>query len=127
SAADVGMTSAVSDKPGMTQISISGMFTIGPDPNNDQQVLINTAEVSDTLSKIMGRHELRIGGNISPTRVTRHEVYVKRGTLSFLSFPDFLLGMSGAQNGTPFSNISSSLVGNGREYAHPAFNNFAAF
>ncbi len=127
SAASVGMSPAVADKPGLTQISISGMFTIGPDPNNDQQVLINTAEVSDTLSKIMGRHELRMGGNISPTRVTRHEVYVKRGTLSFLSFPDFLLGMSGAENGTPFSNISSSLVGNGREYAHPGFNNFAAF
>jgi outer membrane receptor protein involved in Fe transport len=126
-AADVGMQPAVLDKPGMPQIRISGMFTIGPDPNNDQQVLIDTAQFSDTLSKIVGRHSLRMGGSVSPTRVTRHEVYVKRGTLSFLSFPDFLLGMSGAENGTPFSNISSTLVGNGREYAHPAFNNFAAF
>src|SRR5262249_19178398 len=33
---------------------------------------------------------------------------VTRGSLSFLSFPDFILGMSAAQNGSAFSNINTS-------------------
>jgi hypothetical protein len=126
-AADIGMRPAVAEKPGMPRISVSGLFDIGPNTNNDQRVLIQTWEIANTLSKSLGAHQVRIGGSISPTRVTRHEVFVKRGSLTFLSFPDLLLGMSGSQNGTPYSNVSSSFAGNGREVNHPSFDNFALF
>lgn len=127
SAAQIGMRPAVAEKPGMPQINVSGLFTIGPDTNNDQAVLIRTWEIADTLSKVIGGHQIRMGGSVSPTRVTRHEVFVKRGSLTFQSFPDFLLGMNGSQNGTPYSNVSSSFAGNGREVNHPSFDNFALF
>ena len=38
---------------------VTGMFTIGPDINNDQRVLIQQLEIADTVSKIVGRHDLR--------------------------------------------------------------------
>jgi hypothetical protein len=126
-ASEIGMIQAVNEYPSIPQIRVTGMFTIGPDINNDQRVLIQQLEVSDTLSKIVGRHGLRFGGTLNPVRVERHEVFEKRGTMTFNSFPDFLLGMSGAQNGTAFSNVGSSAVANGREYNHPRFFNYALF
>jgi hypothetical protein len=126
-ATDIGMRQVVAEYPSIPRIAVAGMFTIGPDNNNDQRVLIQQLEIANTLSKIVGRHSLRFGGNISPVRVYRHEVFQKRGSLTFNSFPDFLLGMSGAQNGTSFSNVASSAVANGREDNHPRFLNYAAF
>lgn len=126
-ATDIGMRQVVNEYPSIPQIRVTGMFTIGPDINNDQRVLIQQLEVANTLSKIVGRHDMRFGGNISPVRVFRHEVFQKRGTMTFNSFPDFLLGMSGAQNGTPFSNVGSSAVANGREDNRPRFFNYAVF
>jgi len=126
-ASDIGMVQAVNEYPSIPQIRVTGMFTIGPDINNDQRVLIQQLEIADTVSRIVGRHDLRLGGTINPVRVERHEVFEKRGTMTFNSFPDFLLGMSGAQNGTAFSNVGSSAVANGREYNHPRFFNYALF
>jgi len=126
-ATDIGMVQAVNEYSSIPQIRVTGMFTIGPDINNDQRVLIKQLEVADTVSKIVGRHDLRLGGTLNPVRVERHEVFEKRGTMTFNSFPDFLLGMSGAQNGTAFSNVGSSAVANGREYNHPRFFNYALF
>ena len=126
-ATDIGMIQAVAEYSSIPRLAVAGMFTIGPDNNNDQRVLINQLEIANTLSRIEGRHSLRMGGNISPVRVYRHEVFQKRGSLTFNSFPDFLLGMSGAQNGTAFSNVASSAIANGREDNHPRFFNYAAF
>src|SRR6185437_14498924 len=55
------------------------------------------------------------------------DLFAQRGEIDIQSFPDFLLGMSGAQNGSSYSNLNETLAGNGRPEAFPATNNFALF
>ena len=112
---------------GMPSISVSGLFSIGTNRNNDQIIRQKMAEIADTLSRVIGRHQLRFGGSYNPTRIKYSDLFAQRGEISIPSFPDFLLGMSGAQNGTPQSNLSQTLAGNGRPAVYPAMNNFAFF
>ncbi len=123
----LGMTPAVAEYPGIPLIQVSGLFSIGPETNNDQRTIIHGYELADTFSFSKGRHNLRIGGSVNPYLVTRTDIFLKRGRVNFLSFPDFLLGMSGEQNGTPFSNVSRSQVSNGIGHRHPRFKNLSAF
>jgi hypothetical protein len=74
-----------------------------------------------------GKHDIRLGANVNPTLETRVEVFLIRGTISFASFPDFLLGMSAAQNGSSFSNISSSQAANGLNNRHPRYPEYSTF
>lgn len=60
-------------------------------------------------------------------QVNRTNVFLTRGSLGFGSFADFLLGMTAAQNGSNFSNISSSQIANGVVRAYPRFRNFSLF
>ena len=106
---------------------MSGLFRIGPSNNNDQHTIIDTFEISDTLSLTLGRHSIRFGGQLNPSYVDRLDVYLARGSISFNTFPDFLLGMSGAQNGTAFSNVGRANVSNGLAQRFPRFLNMAAF
>jgi hypothetical protein len=59
----------------------------------------------DSLSWVAGRHTLRLGGGL--TRIRRNFTRFRQpGQLIFLSFPDLLLGLDRAANGTNvFSNI----------------------
>jgi hypothetical protein len=58
-------------------------------------------------SLVHGAHTLRLGGSI--TRVQDNINLVGLGSfLRFLSWPDFLLGLSAKDNGTTFSNVFSS-------------------
>lgn len=126
-AADIGMKAPVDDKPGIPNLSVSGLFRIGPSNNNDQHTIIDTFEISDTLSLTLGRHSIRFGGQFNPSYVDRLDVYLARGSINFNTFPDFLLGMSGAQNGTAFSNVGRANVSNGLAQRFPRFLNMAAF
>ncbi len=60
-------------------------------------------------------------------QVNRTNAFLTRGSLGFGSFPDFLLGMTAAQNGSNFSNVSSSQVANGVVRAYPRFKNYSGF
>ena len=72
----------------------------------------NNYSFSDSVSEILGRHSMRFGGGI--TRLQNNETgFNEGGSLYFLSFPDFLLGQSAAQNGSGFSNVFESLDGFG--------------
>ncbi len=126
SATSVGMTPP-SSLNGTPSISVNGLFNIGTNRNNDQLVRQQQIEIADTLSKIWGRHQLRFGGSVNPTRIKYSDLFVQRGEITIQSFPDFLLGMSGAQNGTPYSNLNQTLGGTGRPAVYPAMNNFAMF
>jgi hypothetical protein len=67
----------------------------------------NSVIFGDDLSLVRGNHLLRFGGSI--TRVHDNVDLVGLGSLvRFLSWPDFLLGLSAADNGTAFSNVFAS-------------------
>lgn len=69
----------------------------------------NTYSVQDSLSWSRGRHSLRFGGGIARAQDNQVGFHYLAGE-AFLSWPDFLLGLSGPQNGTgAFSNIFASL------------------
>lgn len=123
--AQLGMDPAV--LPDMPSIIITGAFSVGASRNENQIIRQTESEVDDTLSKVAGRHSLRFGGSYNPVRSLYSDLFVQRGEIQIKSIPDFLLGMSGAQNGTPNSNLSQTLVGNGRPAVYPNTNNFALF
>ena len=67
----------------------------------------NSYIFDDVLSIVYGAHILQAGG--STTRVDDNLSLVGLGSfLDFLSWPDFLLGLNGASNGTGFSNVFAS-------------------
>lgn len=123
----VGIPQPVAGWPGIPLISVTGAFTIGPATNNNQVTMIHSWLASDTVSLVKGRHQIRIGGDVNIVQVNRTNVFLTRGSLGFGSFADFLLGMTAAQNGSNFSNVSSSQVANGVVRAYPRFKNYSAF
>lgn len=77
---------------------------------NGQQVTItqNTYDFEDSLSWVKGRHSFRFGGGLSRMQDNNEHFHFIAG-LGYLSWADFLLGESAAQNGTPFSNVFLSV------------------
>ena len=67
----------------------------------------NSFIASDDLSVVRGPHTLRLGGSV--TRLQDNINLVGLGSfVRFLSWPDFLLGLSASGNGTDFSNVFAS-------------------
>ncbi len=64
----------------------------------------NTFTEQDSLSWTRGRHHFRFGGGLVREQYNNLG-YKDIAGLAYLTWADFMLGMSGAQNGTPFSNI----------------------
>ncbi len=126
-ASQIGMTGPVKEYDTIPLISVSGFFTIGPNTNNDQSMIIHNSEIADTLSINKGKHDIRLGGNVAPHQVNWNDIFLTRGSISFQSFPDFLLGMSGAQNGTGVSNVNGASTNNGIMRSHPHYNDFSLF
>ncbi|MBI4474210.1 MAG: TonB-dependent receptor, partial [Acidobacteria bacterium] len=122
-----GITRPVEEFDRMPLIDVSGNFAIGPPQNADNGIIIHSYEASDTLHIMKGRQDIRLGANVQPNQVTRYLAFLNRGRINFSSFPDFLLGMSAAQNGSSFSNISAATAANGINGRHPRFSNYAAF
>lgn len=122
SATEFGITRPVTDQGDkIPLLRVTGAFTIGPQTNNQQTIILHTQEVADTLHWVRSKHDIRLGANVNPTQETRVEVFLIRGQITFASFPDFLLGMSAAQNGSNFSNISQSQAANGLNNRHPRY------
>ena len=88
-------------------ISITGSLTLG---GNGQAVNFtqNTYVYQDVLSYSRGQHTLRFGGGLTRSQ-DNNENFHFLGGLVFGTFPDFLLGQSAAQNGTPLSNVLASV------------------
>jgi hypothetical protein len=125
--ADIGLSQPVAGWPGIPLIVVTGAFSIGPEQNDNQETMIHNWLASDTLSIVRGRHQIRIGGDVNINQVNRTNAFLTRGRINFGSFPDFLLGMSAAQNGSQFSNLSATQVANGIIRAYPRFKNFSLF
>jgi hypothetical protein len=64
----------------------------------------NTFTEQDSLSWTRGRHHLRFGGSLVREQYDNLG-YKDIAGLAYLTWADFMLGMSGAQNGTQFSNV----------------------
>jgi hypothetical protein len=103
---DIGATVPATDNA-TPAIAIQGTGTLG---GNGQSVKVvqNTYVAQDTLSWVRGRHSFRFGGGATYAQddIANFQFL---GGLIFPTFPDFLLGQSAAQNGTPFSNILGSI------------------
>jgi hypothetical protein len=112
SAADVGMATP-SGLPEIPGIAINGLFTIGPAGQPFYFQNTNTFVWQDTVSWVHGRHNLRTGAEVKRHQVAVNVPFVTDGFLFFLTFPDFLLGMSAAENGSAVSNVSSSVGASG--------------
>lgn len=91
----------------LPQMIVQGLFTLGGNNNDFFLTAVTGFSASDQVSWAHGKHSIRAGFEIDPTRDNFNLYGNKRGSLTFESFPDLLLGLSGTQNGSGFSNIFS--------------------
>lgn len=87
--------------------SLSVLGSISMASGFPRTITQNSFVFSDDLSFVRGSHILRLGGSL--TRLQDNVNLIGLGSyLRFLSWPDFLLGLSAADNGTNFSNVFAS-------------------
>ena len=106
---DVGVSEGTPSNE-LPAVDIAGSFDLNP--GFPFQFAQNSYSFQDSLSYAHGRHMMRFGGGL--TRLQNNiSNFNFGGSLQFLSFPDFLLGQSAAQNASGFSNVFSSMDGFG--------------
>jgi hypothetical protein len=93
----------------LPHIQILGAFQIGNAANDKNETTNNNYYFTDTVSWSRGKHSLRFGAEIFHNQFKNGPDNTD-GSILFLSFPDFLLGLpatsaSAAGNGTPLSNV----------------------
>ena len=104
-----GVTPALGTYPVMPVISITATsLSFGGGQTDNVTTPLQAFEWSDQISWIHGRHNLRAGYSGQRNIMNICNCGKTRGTLTFQTFSDFLLGMSGAENGTSLSNIYTS-------------------
>ena len=110
-ASSIGMTPANTLSPFLPDIIMRGSLG-GFQAGNVLSFFLNHSKSyswSDTLSWTHGRHTIRTGVFALTEPLESSNIGLAHGRLAFQNFTDFLLGMSGAQNGSPqgLSNIQS--------------------
>lgn len=125
-AADVGMATP-SDLPEIAGIDVSGLFNIGPSGEPFYFQNTNTFVWQDTVSLTHGAHSLRMGAEAKRHEVDVNVPYVTAGFIFLLSFPDFLLGQRGTQNGSGQSNLFESVGASGLFRKDVRYTDFAGF
>ncbi|MGH9913669.1 MAG: TonB-dependent receptor domain-containing protein [Pyrinomonadaceae bacterium] len=122
---DLGITSP-GGLPGIPIIQVLGLFNLGPDLFLTETT--NSFVAQDTISIFAGKHSLHVGGEFKRDARTQYQAFLDRGVLIFASFPDFLLGLSGAQNGTgSSSNVLTSILSSGSLEKADRYSNLAGF
>ena len=103
---DVGVAEgAMSDNNELPSLEILGSVSIAS--GFPRTIAQNSFVFGDNLSLVRGAHTIRVGGSL--TRLQDNVDLVGLGSfLRFLSWPDFLLGLSSEDNGTRFSNVFAS-------------------
>jgi carboxypeptidase family protein/TonB-dependent receptor-like protein len=125
-AADVGMATP-GPLPEIPGIEVNGLFTIGTGGQPFYSENTNSFIWQDTISLTRGRHNLRFGGEAKRHELVLNVPFVDDGFLFFLSFPDFLLGQSAAQNGSPDSNVFNSVGAAGNFRKDQRYTDLASF
>lgn len=92
----------------MPVINVQGSVNLGGSGNDIQDTVSQTFAAQEQVSWLHSKHNIRAGFEWERIATPVADPGVTRGTLTFLSFPDLLLGMSAAQNGSSFSNIFTS-------------------
>ena len=103
---DLGVAAgSLNDNNGLPSLAIDGSINLAsafPRTFNQKRFY-----VSDVLNYSHSRHSIQMGGSLSRIHNDVNIAGVGSG-LEFLSWPDFLLGLSAGQNESLFSNIYSS-------------------
>jgi hypothetical protein len=81
-AADVGAT-APGQFPGLYQVGITGLFSMGTGVNDDRGTVSNTYNIVETFSMVTGKHSLRMGGEAVQYQLNRYNNFAVRGSLTF--------------------------------------------
>jgi hypothetical protein len=123
---EVGITSPTG-LPGIPTIDVNGLFDIGTPSSPQFREATNDFDAQDTVSAISGKHAFRMGVEIKRNQLNTFLPFETRGFLFFFSSPDFLLGESGAQNGSGISNIYSTTVYNGLFEKGERYLDFSSF
>ena len=71
------------DFPGIYQLSLTGLFSVGIGVNDDREITSNQYNVVDTFSWTTGKHSLRIGGEAIHYQLNRETNFGARGVLTF--------------------------------------------
>ncbi|HEV2386297.1 MAG TPA: carboxypeptidase-like regulatory domain-containing protein [Candidatus Acidoferrales bacterium] len=107
--------------------NIAGLLSYGGNFNDDFTTAINQDQAADQISWVHGRHTLRTGFEFTRIQDNFFLPGPLRGAMTFESFPDFLLGMSAAQNGSQFSNIFAVTAIQGEMDRGFRISNYASF
>jgi hypothetical protein len=96
------------------QILVVGAFELGNSASDRGRTASNNFYVSDTIALSRGKHDLRVGAEFFRNQFN-HLSDFSAGTITLLTFPDFLLGSpagpaSVGGNGTSLSSIFISSV-----------------
>lgn len=89
-------------------MTVTGSFILGGNSNDGQFADTKQYSAQDQISWVRRSHNIRMGASAEKNILPFADPNLLRGSLTFNSFPDFLLAMSAAQNGSSFSNIFSS-------------------
>lgn len=102
--------------PGLPQINVFGLFTLGPEGLFDAEVVQEHFTYGDTITWVRGRHNIRAGfeGRHYPF-LLRFRLW-NRGFIQFLNFVDFLRG-----------DMFISFIGTGDPEREPRIRDLAAF
>jgi hypothetical protein len=115
---DVGINRFSDPQKGIIpQTEVLGAFELGNSAQDQSKTAGNNFYISDVIFLSRGKHNLRLGTEIFRNQFNHLNDYTA-GTMTLLSFPDFLLGLpagpTGAGgNGTSFSNIFFTSVAAG--------------
>ena len=107
-ASSVGTQTAAPYFDLMPVVAFTGLFTFGGSTVDVARAPQVYKEWGDQISWVHGRHTIRAGYDQQYVNWSQNVPSFNRGTLTFQTFADFLLGQSAAQNGTTLSNIYES-------------------
>lgn len=83
-------------------------FSVGGSFDDSQYSDVKNYSLVDRFSYVHGRHNLQWGGSLQLVRYPFQNTATSRGEVAFYSFPDFLLGMNAAGNGSSVGDSSIS-------------------
>lgn len=86
--ASAGITTTLPGHAGLPDISVAGGFTIGNNFEGELPQIGNVFEWSDNYSRIMGKHSLKFGGDVSRDRFDQNLYFETTGLMTILSVQD---------------------------------------
>ncbi|MGA7413741.1 MAG: carboxypeptidase regulatory-like domain-containing protein, partial [Bryobacteraceae bacterium] len=71
-----------------------GSLQIGPDPNTPTGNIQNLLQVSDNMTKVLGRHTIKFGGNFVDVITTNYFIQRVRGDYEYSTLSQYLLDLT---------------------------------